>query len=238
VGRQRRVEQGEVGGVGDHAGVEQGVVGKAAVGPEPDPPSERGRAWLLWRALQRMAADVADVERLGPVVPGRQPVAVRRHQLRERRQRLGIGHLGHGRLMLGAGFVDVEGRRQVEDGLPVLDADHPPGGERAAVTDAVDLVDDGRRRIAGSKEVGVEGVDGAALDRAPRRHQRLARHLAAEDPQPVVVGAQAAEQVHLDPLEVEQVDELVERLGHPRMVAGRGGSPASVRRDGGGYVGG
>ena len=56
----------------------------------------------------------------------------------ERRQRLGVGHIGHGRLVVeGTFLVDVERRRHVEDGLAVLDGDHPTGGERAAIADAV-----------------------------------------------------------------------------------------------------
>ena len=36
----------------------------------------------------------------------------------------------------------VEGARQVEDHLAALPGDHPPGGERAAVANRLDVVDD------------------------------------------------------------------------------------------------
>jgi hypothetical protein len=58
--------------------------------------------------------------------------------------------------MVGTPLVDVERRRQVEDGPTVLDGDHAPGGERSTVADAVDLVEDGDARVARPEEVGVQ----------------------------------------------------------------------------------
>ena len=123
--------------------------------------------------------------------------------------------------------MDVERGLEVEDRLAVLDGHDPPGGERLPVADPVDLVDDGDGRVAGSQEVGVERVDPLslaapaavvgetppnprALDGAPRRHQGLAGHLAAEHPGPVVLPAHAPEEVDLQGLEVEQGDELLQ----------------------------
>ena len=54
------------------------------------------------------------------------------------------------------------------------------------------------------------------VDRAARRDQRLARDLAAEDALAVLVGADAAEEVDFELLELEQVDEIVERASHGR----------------------
>jgi hypothetical protein len=48
------------------------------------------------------------------------------------------------------------------------------------------------------------------VDGARRGDQRLAGDLAAEDADPVLVGGEAAEEVHLDRFEVEQLDEIVE----------------------------
>ena len=53
-------------------------------------------------------------------------------------------------------LVDVERRRHVEDGLPVLDGHHPPGGEGPPVADPVHLVEDGHVGVAGPEEVGVQ----------------------------------------------------------------------------------
>ena len=77
--------------------------------------------------------------------------------------------------------MHLEARLQVEDGPTVLDGHDSAGGERAAVADAVDLVEDRHRGIAGAQEVGVQRVHGAArLDRPGRRDEGLAGHLAAE----------------------------------------------------------
>jgi hypothetical protein len=99
----------------------------------------------------------------------------------------------------------------MEDRLPVLDGRHAPRGERPPVTDAVHLVDDRRGGVAGAEEVRVQRVGAASLDRPAGGDERLARDLAAEDALAALVGAPAAEQVHLELLEVEDVDELLER---------------------------
>ena len=117
----------------------------------------------------------------------------------------------HGRLVVGPGLVDVEAGLQVEDGPAVLDGHHAAGGEALAVADAVDLVEDGHGGVAGPQEVGVQRVHVAAdLDRSSGGHERLAGHLAAEHTLAVLVGGHAAEDVHLDRFEVEQVHEFVE----------------------------
>ncbi len=66
----------------------------------------------------------------------------------------------------------------------------------------------------------MERVHPAALDGAPRRHEGLRRHLAPEDPLAVLVGAHAAEDVHLDGLDVEQLDEEVQGVAHLHILAG------------------
>ena len=78
-----------------------------------------------------------------------------------------------------------------EDRLAVLDRHHAPGREAAAVANAVDLVDDGHRGIAGAQEIGVQRMRQAAVHRAMGRDQRLADHLAAEHALPADLRAQA-----------------------------------------------
>src|SRR5947207_37368 len=80
----------------------------------------------------------------------------------------GGGTPRHRRVVVGAGLVDVERGRQVEDGPPVLDGDDAPRRERAAVADAVDLVEDGPVGIARTQELRVQGVHAADVDRAAR----------------------------------------------------------------------
>ena len=60
----------------------------------------------------------------------------------------------------------------------------------------------------------MQRVHDAALDRAPRGHQRLAGHLSAEHPLAILLRAAAAEDVHLELLEVEDLDQLADRVRH------------------------
>ena len=69
-----------------------------------------------------------------------------------------------------------------------------------------------------------------ALNRARAGRERLAEDLAAEDPLQRGGGLAAAEEPVLDLLEVEQGDELVDRLGHPPMLAATLGEGARGRR--------
>ena len=123
----------------------------------------------------------------------------------------------------------VERRLHVVDGPPVLNRHHPAGGEGAAVADAVDLVEDGHGRVAGSEEVRVERVHAPVLDRATRRHERLPGHLAAEHALAFLVELGAPEDVHLNGLEVQKADEELQGLAHGSILAGRHGRPVRVR---------
>jgi hypothetical protein len=91
--------------------------------------------------------------------------------------------------------------------LACLDA---AGAERAAVADALDVVDDRDRGVARAQEVRVQGVDHAVrLDGAARRSQGLRGYLPAEDALERRLGwLQPAVEVHLDLLEVEDGDEF------------------------------
>ena len=81
-----------------------------------------------------------------------------------------------------------------------------------AVADAVDVVDDRDARIARAQEVRVQRVHVASGSTVrPAATSACARDLAAEHPLAVLVGAHATEQVDLELLELEQVDQIVER---------------------------
>ena len=118
----------------------------------------------------------------------------------------------------------LERRRQVEDRLAVLDRDDPAGGERAAVADPVDLVDDRHARVAraaGSRRAA--SAPAGPGHRAARRDQRLPGHLAAEHPLQALLRAAPAEQVDLQPLQVKNAGQQL--LGRQRRrpdVAGGG----------------
>ncbi len=164
--------------------------------------------------------DVALLDGVGPGEPVTQQVPVGLESDVQRLEVLGRRDLGHRELVGQPGLVDMEGRRHVEDGPSMLDGDHPAGGERSAVADPVHLVEDGDRRVAGSQEVGVEGMDPADFDRAAGGHQGLGGDLAAEHPLPVLVGADASEDVDFDGLEIEQVDEEIECVAHRPILPG------------------
>ncbi len=92
-------------------------------------------------------------------------------------------------------LVHVEARLQVEDRFPVLDRDDAARGERLAVADAVDLVQDRRVRVAGAQEVPVERVDvarrpdlGTVVDGASGSDECLPRDLSTEHALTLLVG--------------------------------------------------
>ena len=72
----------------------------------------------------------------------------------------------------------------------VLHGDYPARGETAAVPDAVHLVQDRDRGVAGPQEVGVQRVHSpfGVLDGSGGGDEGLARHLAAEHTLAVLVG--------------------------------------------------
>jgi hypothetical protein len=111
--------------------------------------------------------------------------------------------------VLGTRLVRLEGGGEREDRLPVLDRDDPAGGERAAVADAVDLVEDRHRRVARPEEIRVQRVDDAARGGAARGDERLPRDLPADHALAVLLRAPSAEDVHLELLEIEELDQSV-----------------------------
>jgi hypothetical protein len=105
--------------------------------------------------VPRQAADVALIDRMGTVEPVRQFLLPRFEALEERGQGLGVGHDGHGELMVQPFLLIVEGGGHVEDGPTVLNRHHPPGGEGAPIADPVHFVEDRHVGITGPQEVGV-----------------------------------------------------------------------------------
>src|SRR5260221_12871099 len=105
----------------------------------------------------------------------------------------------------------------------MLDGNDAAGGETATVANAVDVVDDRHGGVAGAHEIGVEGMGTPPLDGARRGDESLADDLPAEDPLPADLGAQTAEQVVFQLLEVEYGKECLDgarhRLGPPLRMA-------------------
>ena len=212
-----RVDEGHVGRVGGHAGVQQRVVGQLAVRPDPHPLARLARA----ARVPGEVTDVALVDRVGPVEPLGQLLLPRLEALVERRQRLGIGYVGHGELVLQALLEIVEGSLEVEDGPTVLNGHDAPGREGPPVPDAVHLVEDRNAGVARPQEVRVQRMHPSVLDRLPGRHERLPRHLPAEHALTLFVGLDTPEDVDLNGFEIKQIDEEVQGRAHPPMFAGR-----------------
>src|ERR1035438_1279970 len=86
----------------------------------------------------------------------------------------------------------------------------------------------------------MQRMDPSVLHGAARGDKGLGGHLATEDPLALLVRLNAPEDVHLNRLEVEQVDEELERCTHRTMIAGgrctrgerSGDGPATLRRHG------
>src|SRR5262249_22024349 len=215
------VEQRQVGGVSDHALMQQEIVREPAAGADPHQLARRA----LGRPERVVPGHGAGLDRSiarGPLERGGgKRVAHLGPALLEARQRLRIGCVRHHGLVLRTLLLGLEGCGQVEDGLAVLDGDHAPRGEGPAVADAVHHVEDGRRRVSGAEEVGVQGVHHSAIDGAARGDQRLTRHLPTEGALPIPLPAATAEDVHLELLEVEDLDEAIDGVWHAPLWHGR-----------------
>ena len=99
---------------------------------------------------------------------------------------------------------------RIEDRLAVLLRNDAPSRERAAVTDSIDVVDDGDRGVALAKEIPVKRVSDSAFHRTTRSDQRLSRHEPAEDPRPSIVRAETPEEIDVERLEIEPVEKAAE----------------------------
>ncbi len=120
--------------------------------------------------------------------------------------------------MLDALVEHVERRRHREDRLPVLHSGHATGGERSAVPDPVDEVDDRHHRVTRPQEVAVQRMDVEVLiDRPHRGHQRLPGDLSAERARQHRLRRDTAEDIPLEPLEFQDLLDL-RHLGPFRRV--------------------
>ena len=92
----------------------------------------------------------------------------------------------------------------------MLDGDDAARDERAAVADAVDLVDDRHRGVADAHEIAMQRVYMAVGGNgALGGDERLGDGLAAEDPLPGGLRAATTIQIALDLLEIEYGKEFL-----------------------------
>ena len=116
--------------------------------------------------------------------------------------------------MLEPALGGLERGRHVENRSPVLNRNDAAVAECLAVPGPVDVVDDRCGDIAATQEIGMQGMRGPPVDRVVRRRQRLPENLTTENLRAADVAALAAEDVLLDPLELEQMQEVGEDRVH------------------------
>ena len=211
MGVEAGVEQRHVAGIGEHRALQVVIVRDRPGRAQPDVllgGQLLVRQVVLEAGMAQLDGSVALPVALDAVGDG---VA---HPLHRGRDLLFAGQLvrrrdvGCGLVPVQAALVALKARRHGPDGVAVLDADDAPRGERAAVADTIDLVDDRHLRIARPQEVAVQRMDLAVLrHRALRGDEGLADHLTAEHALPGRVGAATAEQVVLQRFQVEGLEK-------------------------------
>src|SRR4029453_1449898 len=139
--------------------------------------------------LAREALRIAHAELDGAVPAAQRRVAedAGPHVLpvRERLRRRRFGH----RIPVGDALLRArEARFEGEDRLAALERDHATRGEAAAVADPGDPATDRHLVAPGPQEVAVQRMEHAGLDRAPRGHDGLRGHHAAEEPALAIAG--------------------------------------------------
>jgi len=156
-------------------------------------------------SLNRPVEQQQEIDRrvIRPLLVSPQSLFIGGHRVRRRR-------LGHRNLVLQPFLRRLERNRHVEDRLAVLLGNHTPRGERASVTNAVDVIDDGGRGIPLSQEVTVQRMGGPAFDGPARCDQRLRGNEATEDPRSAIVGTESAKEIDIERLEVEPFEKAVE----------------------------
>ena len=118
-------------------------------------------------------------------------------------------------LMLPAFFSHLEAGRQVEYLLAVLDRYDAACGEAAAIACVVHLIDDRNLGVAGTNEIGVQGMAHPVFHRTLGCYQGLRDDLPAKYPLiGALIRALAAKQVQFQLLNVQQFQQVSNRIRH------------------------
>jgi len=119
----------------------------------------------------------------------------------------GRDDIGHGSVMLEAGFFDLKRNRHAEDRAAMLDRDDPAGRKAASIADTVDFIEDRNLGIARAEKITLERMNVAIFDRAIRGDQGLADDLPTEYALGAFLGASPSEKVELDLFEIKKIEE-------------------------------
>ncbi len=221
-------QQRQVAGVGERGVLGDLVVRHGPVDPDPQPGMRRSGS-----VARRLLLDVAHIEG-GPLPFPRRRIAVRTtaEEVGDIRALGRWGHVGHRVLVVEALLGPLEVGGHEVDAAAVLPGHDAPGGERAALPDGFDVVDDRNRGVARAQEVAVQRVNQVVRRRGPRGRDKCLRgDLATEDPLQLRVGLAPAEQVEIDLLEVEEVGDFVGGARHAEPLRRRRrGRAGPVRR--------
>src|SRR5512136_1635605 len=98
--------------------------------------------------------------------------------------------------------------------MSMLTCGDAPRRKALAIAHAIDVVDDRYFGITRQQEVGVQGMRRPAFNSAHRGHQCLSNHLAAKYALPADLRRAAAEQVHFQRFEIENVEQILDGGGH------------------------
>ena len=100
---------------------------------------------------------------------------------------------------------------QVENNLAMLNCNHAPGGETAAIAKAVYLIQNGFAGVARAQEVCVKRMNLAVglVDRAGCCNKGLTSNLTAKHPLAILIGRFTAKDVDLNGLEIQKVDKVI-----------------------------
>src|SRR4029079_216229 len=163
------------------------------------------------------------------------PIAlvVSANRVRHRRQQL-LAHVGiawkffgwryvrHLGLVVKAWLIGVKRDQHGKKRMAMLPRGDATGGEAFAVTDTVYVVDDRNFWIARQQEVGMHrGGRSAGINSAHSRDKGFPDDLAAKDTLPADLRRAAAEQVHFERFEVEDIAQVWQGGGHEEARTGQ-----------------
>lgn len=212
MGHEPGAEQREIRRIGERALMHLLVaVRQRALGAEPEP---LDRLDALFRRNVALYADRTD---LHWTLKAPETLHVRRRHafhLILARQLFRRRNVGHVDLMGEALFRIVERDAHGKDRLAVLYGDDIARGETAPVAYPVHLENDRYFRVAAEQEIAMQRMRQPVFDGAPRRNQRLADDLSAENALPAILRAETPEQVDFELLKVEEIDKAGNVFSH------------------------